>query len=97
LWLDKAGNLYGTTSGGGNIGCSYVAVGCGVVFKVKPTGQETVLYAFKGPNDGGYSVSPVIMDSERNLYGNGQGTNGFGTIFKISPSGRRRCYTISTG
>lgn len=90
LWRDSAGNLYGTTSGGGNIGCNYVAVGCGVVFKVTPTGQETVLYAFTGPNDGGYSASPVIMDWAKNLYGmtTGLGTNTFGTIFKISPAGK---------
>ena len=90
LWRDSSGNLYGTTSGGGNIGCNYIAIGCGVVFKVTPTGKESVLYAFAGPNDGGYSGSPVIRDSAGNLYGmtSGYGTNTFGTIFKISPSGK---------
>jgi uncharacterized repeat protein (TIGR03803 family) len=41
LTRDAAGNLYGTTSGGGPIGY-------GVVFKLSPTGTETVLYSFTG-------------------------------------------------
>ena len=45
IW-DSAGNLYGTTSGGG--------AGSGVVFKLDPTGNETVLYTFTGGADGAY-------------------------------------------
>jgi uncharacterized repeat protein (TIGR03803 family) len=37
---DAQGNLYGTTTGGGN--CLY----CGVVFQLAPAGSETVLYSF---------------------------------------------------
>src|ERR1700730_3586048 len=39
LIADRAGNLYGTTAGGG-------ASGIGVVFKLSPSGTETVLYSF---------------------------------------------------
>ncbi len=43
---DAAGNLYGTTeSGGGSSGCSE---GCGVVYKVDPAGNESVLHSFDG-------------------------------------------------
>lgn len=35
LIMDAAGNLYGTTSGGGNPGCQY-GDGCGVVFEITP-------------------------------------------------------------
>src|SRR5271169_3767188 len=45
---DATGNLYGTTNWGGDLSCNSVGYGCGVVFKVSPTGQETVLYSFKG-------------------------------------------------
>src|ERR1700733_9660338 len=37
---DAAGNLYGTTSGGGDSGCNLVGTGCGVVFKLTPPAQE---------------------------------------------------------
>src|SRR6202043_960545 len=41
LIRDAASNLYGTTNGGG-------ASNQGTVFKVDPTGKETVLYSFAG-------------------------------------------------
>lgn len=89
LYRDHAGNLYGTTAGGGKIGCIYIAPGCGVVFKLTPAGQETVLYSFGGANDSGFPASPVIRDSSGNLYGmtTGLGANGYGTVFKIDPAG----------
>src|SRR5450631_3649040 len=49
LVRDASGNLYGTTNGGG-------ASGLGTVFKVDPTGKETVLYSYAGyPNRRGKS------------------------------------------
>ena len=39
--------------------------GAGVVFKVDPSGHETVLYTFTGGNDGGYPPHGVIRDSAR--------------------------------
>ena len=44
---DSAGNLYGTTYLGG-------AANAGVVYKLDPSGHETVLYSFTGGADGGY-------------------------------------------
>ena len=51
LVLDAAGNLYGTTAfGGAYQNCNGLA--CGVVFKLDPSGKETVLHSFTGGSDG---------------------------------------------
>jgi len=94
LIVDTAGNLYGTTPWGGGTGCSS-QVGCGIVFKISKAGKETVLYRFRGGNDGGGPVSSLLMDASGNLYGTthegGDSTNcggwGCGTIFKLSKAG----------
>src|ERR1700690_542278 len=87
LIRDNAGNLYGTTSdgGAGNVG--------GTVFKLDASGQETVLYSFCPGTDctDGYGPEAgLIQDAAGNLYGTtvGGGANGFGTIFKVDPSGQ---------
>lgn len=70
LVQDSAGNLYGTTGIGGTGNCPTYFGGCGVVFKIDPTGKETVLYSFKGsPRDGNGPVSTLTMDSAGYLYG----------------------------
>jgi uncharacterized repeat protein (TIGR03803 family) len=52
--LDSEGNLYGTTDTGGDLtACG----GCGVVFKLDPSGNETVLHAFTGGTDGAFPNS----------------------------------------
>jgi uncharacterized repeat protein (TIGR03803 family) len=81
--LDSSGNIYGTTQRGGDPICS-----CGVVFKVDPTGHETVLHTFVG-TDGSTPVAALIFDPQGNLYGaTTQGSaGGSGNVFKITPSG----------
>jgi uncharacterized repeat protein (TIGR03803 family) len=81
--LDSAGNLYGTTSTGG-------ASGQGIVFKLKPGGQETVLYNFTGGSDGGQPYSALLADSAGNLYGTAMvgGSAGQGVVFKVSATGQ---------
>jgi uncharacterized repeat protein (TIGR03803 family) len=93
LIVDQTGNLYGTTAGGG--GCSFAIEGCGTVFKVTPSGSETVLYSFQGESDGWAPDAGVILDRVGNLYGTtpyGGGTScrnsGCGTAFKLAPNGR---------
>ena len=92
LTMDSAGNLYGTTAGGG--GAAYCEFGCGTIFKAAPDGTETVLYAFQGGSDGLVPQAGVIMDKAGNLYGTtfaGGGTHckraGCGTVFKLAPDG----------
>jgi uncharacterized repeat protein (TIGR03803 family) len=98
LILDEAGNLHGTTNFGGDLSCYAAMGGCGVVFKVDPAGNETVLYAFTGGADG-YSVpfAPTLFrDKAGDLYGTtyhgGDVTTacpeGCGVVFKISPAGK---------
>jgi hypothetical protein len=77
LVADSAGNLYGTTFGGGNKSAScepYTGVpGCGVVFKLTRDAhgdwKETVLHTFTGGKDGAIAAGGVILDSAGNLYG----------------------------
>jgi len=89
LVRDKAGNSYGTTSGGYN-------TNNGTVFKVDAKGKETVLYSFTDGTDGGYPWAGLVRDAKGNLYGTTQyGGNlscyypyGCGTVFKVDPKGK---------
>jgi uncharacterized repeat protein (TIGR03803 family) len=89
LIRDAAGNLYGTTSQGGQANCTnFAANGCGTVFKVTSAGVETVLHAFSGyPTDGEYPQGVTLVGG--NLYGTAQtgGTYGYGTVFEITSAG----------
>jgi uncharacterized repeat protein (TIGR03803 family) len=87
LILDKAGNLFGTTSiGGGPDSGVYKS---GTVFEVTPTGKESVLYSFCANkfvcNDGRYPIAGLIMDETGNLYGTtwGGGAYNRGTVFEL--------------
>jgi uncharacterized repeat protein (TIGR03803 family) len=58
---DTEGNLYGTTYGGGLLGY----FGCGVVFKLDPLGNETLLYSFgtaAGYTDGCQPRSGLVAE-----------------------------------
>jgi uncharacterized repeat protein (TIGR03803 family) len=119
LVRDTAGNLYGTTPfGGATSTCNppdgpgvprmqVANPGCGVVFKLSPTGTETVLHTFTGGADGASPVADLIRDAEGNLYGTaatgGGGTcnqfvpPGCGTVFKLGPSGTETVLHSFTG
>jgi uncharacterized repeat protein (TIGR03803 family) len=93
LVIDSAGNIYGTTDFGGDDPQCYNGGSCGVVYKLDPSGNETVLHSFSG-SDGAFPVG-VVMDSKGNLYGaTGQGGDlkclgsnghGCGVVFEITP------------
>jgi uncharacterized repeat protein (TIGR03803 family) len=78
---DSAGNLYGTTIGGGTYGA-------GTVFKLDNTGKETVLHSFGGGTDGSEPFAGLIRDAAGKLYGNtcyGGNYTGWGTVFEVTP------------
>jgi len=91
--IDKAGNLYGTTSYGGTH--QYF----GVVYKVSKSGKETVLYNFTGGADGAQPNAGLVMDAAGNLYGTttGGGANGHGAIFKLNKKGKETVLYSFTG
>jgi len=82
LVLDAAGNLYGTTYGGG-------VNGTGTIFRINSTGNESVLYSFMAGADGQYPSAGLILAGSK-LYGTTQagGTWGYGTVFEVSISGQ---------
>ena len=84
LIRDEAGNLYGTTAFGGFLNCA--GTGCGVVFKLDPAGNETVLHSFTWP-DGAFPFAGLVQDKAGNLYGTTTdgGASGFGTVFTLAP------------
>jgi uncharacterized repeat protein (TIGR03803 family) len=99
--IDNAGNLYGTTKEGGSTQCADT-FGCGTVFKLDPSGHETVLYSFTGMNgDGANPVAGLTFDTAGNLYGTtengGQCVSGCGTVFKLDPSGKETVLYSFTG
>jgi uncharacterized repeat protein (TIGR03803 family) len=63
---DAAGNLYGTTAGGG-------ILNFGTVFKLTPKAgggwTEKVLHRFGQGDDGRLPFGPLIFDADGNLYG----------------------------
>jgi uncharacterized repeat protein (TIGR03803 family) len=102
LIRDASGNLYGTTEYGGVPTCGQ-NIGCGTVFKVSPSGKETVLYAFTSGTDGSNPTGGVVRDAVGNLYGvaseeadhNG---GAYGSVFRLEPSGKLiTLYTFTGG
>jgi hypothetical protein len=94
---DEAGNLYGTTSQGGNAGCSPFK-GCGTIFELTRSGSvwtKTILHAFQQDTEGGYP-GPLMRDSSGNLFGltSQNGPNNFGTIWELSPSKGAWAFTV---
>jgi uncharacterized repeat protein (TIGR03803 family) len=92
LIADASGVLFGTTFEGGRYGQ-------GTVFALVPppaganAWTERVLHSFRGGRDGGQPNAGLIADANGALYGttseggggNGCGTSGCGTVFKVVP------------
>jgi uncharacterized repeat protein (TIGR03803 family) len=81
LTLGSDGNFYGTTWSGG-------VYRAGTVFKIKPSGQLTVLYSF-GAREGGDPYAPPVEGADGNYYG----VTSFRAGYKVSSSGT---YTLLT-
>ena len=76
------GNLYGTTVAGG-------ASDYGTIFKISQDGANfSTLHSF-ALSDGGLPYAGLVKGDDGNLYGttSQNGSNGYGTIFKISQDG----------
>jgi uncharacterized repeat protein (TIGR03803 family) len=97
-WTPKAGlilwkgNLYGTTRAGGTHDF-------GTVFKLTPSGKETVLYSFgENTDDGFYPVAGLVPDSKGNFYGTtSAGGFGYGTVFKLTAARKENVLYPFTG
>lgn len=89
----RDGNLYGTAPlsyGGG-----------GVVFRLALDGTTKILHTFNG-SDGKLPYSGLVLGRDGNFYGTTSrgGSNGQGTIFKITPAGSLTTlynFTVSDG
>lgn len=84
------GNFYGTTASGGTNSCFGAPNFCGTVFKITPSGVETVLHSFgASPLDGVQPAGGLIQASDGSYYGTtaGGGTYGAGTVFEVTPAG----------
>jgi uncharacterized repeat protein (TIGR03803 family) len=90
LTMDKAGNLYGTTNGGGITGGTCGDYGCGTVFKLAHSGSGWILrtlYRFAGGDDGAEPQARVVFGPDGSLYGTtaGAGESVPGTVFQLKP------------
>jgi len=91
LVFDRAGNIYGVTSAGGENNS-------GTVFELSPSGgtwSESVLYSFQyngDDNDGSVPMGGVVFDTAGNLYGTtlyggtGCQRGTCGTVYQLTPS-----------
>jgi uncharacterized repeat protein (TIGR03803 family) len=91
LVMDSAGNLYGTTTQGGDFGA-------GTVFEYSSTGEETILYNFTGGADGGDPEASLLMIGSA-LYGTtvSGGASGAGTVFEVTLAGKQTVLYSFTG
>ncbi len=92
--LDNSGNLYGTTETRGNVNACGAFQGCGVVYKLDPSGNETVLHTFEGNRDGRQPQwGNLFRDKAGNLldttqYGGENGQIGLGVIYALTATGK---------
>lgn len=101
--FDKAGNLYGTTSGGGQDGsgdfCYEGIYGPTTVYQLTPSGsgwKENILYTFPS-GSGDLVYSGLIFDQSGGLYGagcnGGLSGNSGGFVFELSSLGGSWAYS----
>ncbi len=83
LTLGADGNFYGACYDGGT-------TNHGTVYQLTPSGVLTILHSFSNSgSDGAAPNAPPIQAKDGNFYGTtiGGGTNGDGTIYKLTPKG----------
>ncbi len=95
--FDAAGNLYGTTAGGGSNLC-FLSTNCGTVFELTPSQSgwtEKILHSFGvAGHDGFQPAGNLVLDGSGNIYGvtlyggkydHGLGNIGYGVVYEITP------------
>ena len=86
LLFNSSGQLYGTTTAGGDPGCS-----CGVLFVLSPTGSnrwlETVLHTFGTGSDGAFPYYGLTPDGAGHYLGTtaAGGAHSVGIVFELTP------------
>jgi uncharacterized repeat protein (TIGR03803 family) len=97
LVRDAAGNIYGTTGGGGTGECS--RFGCGTAFKLNKGGKQLWLHSFTGVN-GFDPDAGLLRDTAGNVYGTtvyggkvtqacgGVQAGGCGVLFRLDKTGK---------
>jgi uncharacterized repeat protein (TIGR03803 family) len=95
--LDKTGNLYGTTSDGGDK--SGGGLPQGTAFQLMPAGSgwtKNILFTFAFWNDGAIP-NGMIFDSAGNLYGTttAEGDGDGGTVYELTPSNGNWAFSVS--
>jgi uncharacterized repeat protein (TIGR03803 family) len=90
--MDRLGNLYGTTEGGGSFNN-------GMLFKIDQSGNLTALHNFAGGSDGAAPFATnLLLDASGNLYGSASGGSyNRGIVFKIDASGNETVLHAFTG
>jgi len=80
------GNFYGTA---GNATYYGGTNGYGTIFQVTHQGKVTVIYSFTNGTDGALPAAPLLVYTNGVLYGttSAGGSNGYGTIFKLTAAG----------
>jgi uncharacterized repeat protein (TIGR03803 family) len=90
--MDSEGDLYWTTLYGPAVveGANTISNN-GIVFKISPSGQETIQYSFGNSPDGLQPNGGLAIDAAGILYGttSSGGTQSAGTVFKVAPQGAR--------
>ena len=88
--FDSSGNLYGSTIG------AECGGGGGTVFELSSGSWfYNTIYCFSGGFGGGPNLSTLLLDLAGNLYGTtfADGANGWGSVFKLTPSNGTWTYT----
>jgi uncharacterized repeat protein (TIGR03803 family) len=84
--VSYGGDYYGVTIEGGANTCDN-GISCGTVFKITPSGKETVLYNFTGGSDG-QNPYEIVGTYKGNMYGlSRNASNAVIAVFEINSAG----------
>jgi len=95
------GNLYGTAATGGpfNPACVANLDGCGILFRLSPSGTFTVLHTFEATTadhrqNPAFPYGALVQASDGNFYGT---TSGGASVYRLTPGGSVTTMTFLGG